>query len=79
MTTLTPEARKASTYLVASEKVCERFGQSSAGAYKALPDSQELWPAGTFEIKRVDGQFGTEFAIIQQTGTKDSITTSTAH
>lgn len=55
-----------------SEKVCERFGQSVAGAYKALPDYLELWPAGTFEIKRVEGPFGTEFAIIQQTGTKDT-------
>lgn len=64
---------------VTSEKVCERFGQSVAGAYKALPDYHQLWPAGKFEIRRVESATGTEFAIIQQTGTKDSITTSTAH
>lgn len=50
------------------EKVCERFGQRGDIAEVALADYKALWPARNFEVTRVPGIVGIEFAIVQHVG-----------
>ena len=66
-----------------SERICERFGKWERSAQTAMADYHCLWPKGVFRVRWVESATGSEFAIVQLTGTKDtaeaSITTSTQH